>query len=137
MSHGFVAMPVLVPQLIHSVRHCVGGVAPARPDKREGTPFSMARSWFSDRFRRTTQVVAAVAVVGVLAGCGTNASAAPGSGGTPTAAPVVDAHPVEPGSYPAYVKHEWGVTKIETEPKRIVALGFRDQEDFLAMGIKP
>jgi iron complex transport system substrate-binding protein len=80
--------------------------------------------------------VAAVAVVGLLAGCGASATAAPGSGATPTAAPI-DPHPVEPGSYPAYVKHEWGVTKVENEPKRIVALGFRDQEDFLAMGIKP
>jgi iron complex transport system substrate-binding protein len=97
----------------------------------------MASSWFSDRFRRTAQFVAAVAVVGLLAGCGANAAAAPGAGATPTAAPAVDPHPVEPGAYPAYVKHEWGVTKIENEPKRIVALGFRDQEDFLAMGIKP
>jgi iron complex transport system substrate-binding protein len=97
----------------------------------------MTRHRLSDRFRRTTRVVAAVAVVGLLAGCGANAAASPSSGTTPTAAPAIDPHPVEPGSYPAYVKHEWGVTKIENEPKRIVALGFRDQEDFLSMGVKP
>ncbi len=46
-------------------------------------------------------------------------------------------YPVEPNAYPAYVKHKWGVTKIESEPKRIVALGFRDQESMAVLGVQP
>jgi iron complex transport system substrate-binding protein len=81
-----------------------------------------------------------IALLCALAACGLTGTAtkqASTPSPTPTASVNAPLYPVEPNAYPAYVKHKWGVTKIETEPKRIVALGFRDQESMAALGVEP
>ncbi len=93
------------------------------------------------RLVRSAQATLAVLSLSVVAACGSGGTAvappltAPSA--EPTAAAPAVKFPVEPGAYPVYFKHTWGTTKIDKEPKRVVALGFRDQEAMLALGIKP
>lgn len=82
----------------------------------------------------------AVAALSAVAACGAGSAAAPPAvepSTAPTQAANLAKFPVEPGAYPVYFKHTWATTKIEKEPKRVVALGFRDQEAMAALGIKP
>ncbi len=59
----------------------------------------------------------------LLAGCGEDETAsAPAGGG---------------GAFPVEIEHALGTTTIPKEPKRIVVVGYTDQEPLLAMGIKP
>ncbi|MGQ0845340.1 MAG: ABC transporter substrate-binding protein [Sporichthyaceae bacterium] len=92
------------------------------------------------RLFRSAQALVAVAALSLLAACGQGAVAAPPASepsAAPTAASPTAKYPVEPGAYPVYFKHTWGTTKIDKEPKRVVALGFRDQEALTTIGIKP
>ena len=41
------------------------------------------------------------------------------------------------GAFPVKIEHALGTTTIPEEPKRIVVVGYTDQEPLLAMGIKP
>ncbi|HEX3610665.1 MAG TPA: ABC transporter substrate-binding protein [Sporichthyaceae bacterium] len=92
----------------------------------------------SCRAARTTAIGLVLALIlTALAACGLDSSTHVASSPTPTSTTVAPLYPVEPNAYPAYVKHKWGVTKITTEPKRIVALGFRDQESMVALGVTP
>jgi iron complex transport system substrate-binding protein len=101
----------------------------------------MTPSPLAARPLRCIRVGLLIALACALAACGlTGGAGKPVSSPSPistTSTAPAPLYPVEPNAYPAYIKHKWGVTKIETEPKRIVALGFRDQESMTALGIEP
>ncbi|WP_019878253.1 ABC transporter substrate-binding protein [Sporichthya polymorpha] len=95
--------------------------------------------------RRATAALFTAAAVLATAACGgsDDDSASPG----PTAAPTVTAvpvsteglPPVERGAFPVRIKHTWNQagTVIETEPKRVVVLGMREQDSMISLGLKP
>jgi iron complex transport system substrate-binding protein len=61
----------------------------------------------------------------VVAGCG--ADDEPASSGTAAAGK----------GFPVEIEHSLGTTKIPSEPKRVVVVGYTDHEPLLAMGVKP
>lgn len=103
-------------------------------------------------------------VVGLLAACGGDDDDE-GEAGDPTSTPVSEptATDVEPtaapeatatgedapatsadtgtsadaGTFPTTVEHKYGSTTIESDPKRVVSLGYKDQDSILAVGVKP
>jgi iron complex transport system substrate-binding protein len=81
-------------------------------------------------WRRLAATVSAAALgVGLLAGCGSD-SADQGkddSANTPAAT----------GSFPVTVEHAFGSTKIDKAPKRVVTVGYTDDQTVLAFGVKP
>jgi iron complex transport system substrate-binding protein len=72
--------------------------------------------------------VAAAAVVGasVLAGCGSS---------TPETTPA--ANNAAGGTFPTKVEHFFGTTEIKEAPKRVVSLGYTDDQTLLALGVVP
>lgn len=95
-------------------------------------------------FTWAVAVFASVAVTAALAACGTgNASQdkqEPRATGSPTptaAAEVPDVPQAEPRAFPAVVQHAWGTTRIETEPERVVVLGFSEQDTMASLGVRP
>lgn len=93
--------------------------------------------------RRRTAALVVTAAVLATAACGSGAGdkkvdAAPAV----TVAPVANntgLPPVERGSYPVRIPHTWfpAGTVVESEPKRIVVLGMREQDTMTALGGKP
>ncbi|MFI6096159.1 iron-siderophore ABC transporter substrate-binding protein [Lentzea sp. NPDC051213] len=78
-------------------------------------------------WKRLTAVAAAVVVgASVLAGCGNS---------QPAAAP--DANGSGGGTFPAKVEHFFGTTEIKEAPKRVVSLGYTDDQTMLALGTVP
>lgn len=72
---------------------------------------------------------AATLGVGLLAGCGSESdSADKASDNTSTTAA---------GAFPVTVEHAFGTTKITEAPKRVVTVGYTDDQTVLAFGIKP
>jgi iron complex transport system substrate-binding protein len=67
----------------------------------------------------------AVLALALLAGCGSDAE-------TPTSSAPADA-----GAFPVTIAHKFGKTTIESEPKRVVVGGLREQDSLLALGIVP
>ncbi|MEU3831724.1 iron-siderophore ABC transporter substrate-binding protein [Streptomyces microflavus] len=65
--------------------------------------------------------------VGLLAGCGSDTEAKKSDD-----APAADA-----GAFPVTVEHAFGSTKVEKAPKRVVSVGYTDDQAILAFGIKP
>jgi iron complex transport system substrate-binding protein len=43
----------------------------------------------------------------------------------------------EPGAFPVTIPHRYGETTIESEPKRIVVAGLREQDALLSLGVVP
>lgn len=41
------------------------------------------------------------------------------------------------GVFPVRVEHEFGETEIESEPQRVVVVGYTEQDTLLALGVKP
>lgn len=78
------------------------------------------------RFLRLVALLAAFAVL--VAGCGDDDDSGASSANTPSAGA---------GAFPVTIQHARGSTTIKSEPKRIVVVGYTDQEPLLAMGIKP
>ncbi|QCX81587.1 putative siderophore-binding lipoprotein YfiY precursor [Streptomyces sp. YIM 121038] len=73
-------------------------------------------------------VVSAAALgVGLLAGCGSDKSDK-GDDAAPAAAA---------GKFPVTVEHAFGSTKVEKAPKRVVTVGYTDDQTVLAFGTKP
>src|SRR3546814_1932937 len=98
---------------------------------------------------------AAAAATAFLAACGedadgteTGAGASGASTGTPetststgeaasATATSGGAQPVSDGVFPVSVSHKYGTTEVAAEPKRVVSLGYSDQDAILAVGVVP
>ncbi|MBZ6106441.1 iron-siderophore ABC transporter substrate-binding protein [Streptomyces olivaceus] len=81
-------------------------------------------------WRRLAAALSAAALgVGLLAGCGSDsddpADRAGGAGSTGG------------GAFPVTVEHAFGTTEIKETPKRVVSVGYTDDQTVLAFGIKP
>lgn len=74
---------------------------------------------------------AATGVVG-LSGCNASADSTPAAG-----APSAAAGAAEEGAFPVTLTHRFGETTIASEPKRIVCVGLKEQDDLLAVGVVP
>lgn len=75
--------------------------------------------------RRLAVTAALVLSLGTAAACGGDEPAGGSSGGSAA------------GAFPVTITHKLGTAKIESAPKRIVALGEVDQDTLLALGITP
>ncbi|WP_217919775.1 iron-siderophore ABC transporter substrate-binding protein [Actinomadura sp. BRA 177] len=76
--------------------------------------------------RRLAITAALVLSLGTVAACGDDEPAGGSSGGGTAG-----------GAFPVTITHKLGTATIESEPKRIVALGEVDQDTLLALGITP
>jgi iron complex transport system substrate-binding protein len=72
----------------------------------------------------TRVVLLAALALGLLAGCGSEATDQP-------------AAPAAKGAFPVTIKHKFGSTTIKSAPKRVVVVGLREQDSLLALGIVP
>jgi iron complex transport system substrate-binding protein len=66
----------------------------------------------------------------VLAACGSD------DDDSPSTASATDGG-AEPGAFPVTIEHKYGSTTIESEPKRVVVAGLREQDALLAVGVVP
>ncbi|MEV5815859.1 iron-siderophore ABC transporter substrate-binding protein [Streptomyces mutabilis] len=82
-------------------------------------------------WRRLAAALSAAALgVGLLAGCGSDSDdPADKAGG--------DAPAGAGGTFPVTVEHAFGTTKVTEAPKRVVSVGYTDDQTVLAFGIKP
>ncbi|GGQ10601.1 iron-siderophore ABC transporter substrate-binding protein [Streptomyces mutabilis] len=82
-------------------------------------------------WRRLAAALSAAALgVGLLAGCGSDSDdSADTTGG--------DAPAGVGGTFPVTVEHAFGTTKVTEAPKRVVSVGYTDDQTVLAFGIKP
>ncbi|MFI0780466.1 iron-siderophore ABC transporter substrate-binding protein [Streptomyces sp. NPDC021212] len=79
-------------------------------------------------WRRLAAALSAAALgVGLLAGCGSD------SGDNAND----DAPAAASGAFPVTVEHAFGSTKITEAPRRVVSLGYTDDQAMLAVGVKP
>jgi iron complex transport system substrate-binding protein len=62
---------------------------------------------------------------GVLTGCGSETAGTPAGGRSAG------------GRFPATVNHQFGATKVEKAPERVVSLGWGDADALLALGVVP
>ncbi|WKV70421.1 iron-siderophore ABC transporter substrate-binding protein [Streptomyces sp. PCS3-D2] len=84
----------------------------------------------SPRARAAAAVSAAALGAGLLAGCGSGPA-------DPAARSGPDAPATEAGTFPVTVEHAFGSTRIDRAPKRVVSVGYTDDQAVLALGIKP
>jgi iron complex transport system substrate-binding protein len=96
--------------------------------------------------RRTAMGLMAAGAMWVSTGCSSDSNA-----DTPDAGPSTEPTPVDPrvddpsvpgverGAFPVRIPHTWNPagTVIQSEPKRIVVLGFREQDNITALGVHP
>ncbi|MET9920244.1 iron-siderophore ABC transporter substrate-binding protein [Streptomyces sp. NPDC006435] len=79
-------------------------------------------------WRRTAAVLsAAVLGLGLLAGCGSGSADKEGD----------DAPAGAGGTFPVTVEHAFGSTEITEAPRRVVSVGYTDDQAVLALGTKP
>jgi iron complex transport system substrate-binding protein len=79
-------------------------------------------------WRRLAAALSAAALgVGLLAGCGSDSDDKTSD----------DAPAAASGAFPVTVEHAFGSTKITEAPKRVVSLGYTDDQAMLALGVKP
>lgn len=71
---------------------------------------------------------AATLGVGLLAGCGTDSADEKKNDDAPAAAG---------GAFPVTVEHAFGSTEVSKAPKRVVTVGYTDDQAVLAFGVKP
>ncbi|MFC9977957.1 iron-siderophore ABC transporter substrate-binding protein [Spirillospora sp. NPDC127200] len=78
--------------------------------------------------RRLAAVLSAATLgAGLLAGCGSDSADKPGDSAPAAAA----------GAFPVTVEHAFGSTKITEAPKKVVSVGYTDDQAILALGTKP
>jgi iron complex transport system substrate-binding protein len=78
---------------------------------------------------RTVAALAAVLTALALVACGSDDGASGGSASTPSTAAET--------AFPVTVGHKFGSTTIPSAPKRVVAVGYTDQDPVLALGVVP
>lgn len=77
--------------------------------------------------RLAAAALAALLLAFALAACGEDDEAAAPQATTESA----------PSAFPVSVEHRFGTTEIESEPKRVVTVGYTDQDITLALGVVP
>lgn len=77
---------------------------------------------------RLVAVLTALALAVGLAACGDDDEETSGASGTNAS---------EEAAFPVTVEHKFGKTTIEKEPKRVVTVGYTDQDAILAVGVVP
>ncbi|MFI1725223.1 iron-siderophore ABC transporter substrate-binding protein [Streptomyces sp. NPDC020489] len=91
----------------------------------------LLRTTLTKPWRRLAATVsAATLAVGLLAGCGSDASDEPADDGSTSAA-------APGGTFPVTVEHAFGSTTVEKAPERVVTVGYTDDQTVLAFGVKP
>lgn len=86
------------------------------------------RTKLTKPWRRLAATLAAATLgAGLLAGCGSDSADKP-SDKAPAAAA---------GAFPVTMEHAFGSTKVTEAPKRVVSVGYTDDQTILAFGIKP
>ncbi|MBD3003425.1 iron-siderophore ABC transporter substrate-binding protein [Streptomyces sp. 5-10] len=79
-------------------------------------------------WRRLAAALSAAALgVGLLAGCGSDSADEAGD----------DAPAAASGAFPVTVEHAFGTTKITKAPRRVVSVGYTDDQAMLALGVRP
>jgi iron-siderophore transport system substrate-binding protein len=78
---------------------------------------------------RLAAAVAALLVTLALAACGSDEDSGASAAGTQSTAAKA--------AFPVTVRHKFGTTTIEQEPKRVVTVGYTDQDAILALGVVP
>lgn len=79
-------------------------------------------------WRRVAAILSAAALgVGLLTACGSDSAEQPGD----------SAPGVATGAFPVTVEHAFGSTTIPRAPRRVVTVGYTDDQDVLAFGVKP
>jgi iron complex transport system substrate-binding protein len=76
--------------------------------------------------RRTALAAAALPLAVLLSACGSSAVEQPDA-----------SQAAASGSFPVTIEHKYGSTTVESEPTRIVSVGFSDQDTILAFGVAP
>jgi iron complex transport system substrate-binding protein len=77
---------------------------------------------------RLATVLTALALAVGLAACGDEDEETSGASGSSSS---------EKAAFPVTVEHRFGTTTIEKEPKRVVTVGYTDQDAILALGVVP
>lgn len=75
-------------------------------------------------------LTAATLGVGLLAGCGSDSADKTDQQNDGTQAAAA-------GAFPVTVEHAFGSTTVDQAPKRVVSVGYTDDQTVLAFGIKP
>ncbi|MFD9366184.1 iron-siderophore ABC transporter substrate-binding protein [Streptomyces sp. NPDC060020] len=84
----------------------------------------------NSRGRLTAVLSAAALGIGLLAGCGSDAK-------DPADKKGDDAPAAAAGTFPVTVEHAFGSTKVTKAPRRVVSVGYTDDQAILALGTKP
>ncbi|MFJ8146325.1 iron-siderophore ABC transporter substrate-binding protein [Streptomyces sp. NPDC096048] len=81
--------------------------------------------------QRLAAVLSAAALgAGLLAGCGSDSNDSADKAGADTSTAAS-------GAFPVTVEHAFGTTEVTEAPKRVVSVGYTDDQTILAFGIKP
>ena len=83
------------------------------------------------RRARTAAAASLLVAAAALTGCSTG-STEPAAADTVSGTTEADA-----GAFPTTIRHAYGSTTIDAEPKRVVTLGWSDQDVALALGVVP
>lgn len=90
------------------------------------------------RTLRLPALLVALLAVLTLTACGSDGDdqAATGTAAASETTATASSGP-EPGAFPVTIPHRYGETTIESEPKRIVVAGLREQDALLSLGVVP
>ncbi len=81
--------------------------------------------------KRLFTAAVSIALLAVVAACGSDGS--PTS--SDTAVPATQ--PVAADAFPVTIEHKFGSITIDSEPQRVISIGFADQDWLLALGVTP